>query len=289
MKQLINNSIWALHPDYLSQLDDIKISVDMQTAEEMQAALKRATSFRNVKGRIVILPLSGYIGHRATLFNMIFGTSTEMFGRWFDEMMADDSIGAIIIDVNSPGGSVAGTQELADKIFAARGQKPIIAVVNSLMASAAYWIGSAADEIIMTPSGEAGSIGVVMVHTDISEAAKQAGFKYTIIRSGEHKYEGNMVEPLSEDAVAYLQGQCDTCYESFLAAVARHRGATVSKIKADFGQGRCLMAKAALAAGMIDRIATMDQVIADLFPKDRKQGNNALSAYKTKLEIAQRR
>ena len=86
---------------------------------------------------------------------------TEAFGAAFDRAAADSSIGAIVLNIDSPGGSVYGVEELADKIYKARGTKPVYAVANSLAASAAYWIGSAASQLYVTPSGEVGSIGVL--------------------------------------------------------------------------------------------------------------------------------
>jgi ClpP class serine protease len=98
------------------------------------------------------------------------GTSTEAFGRAFDEAMKNPDVGAIVIDCDSPGGSVSGVPELAAKIFKARGQgKRSSRVANSSMNSAAYWICSAADEIIAAPSADVGSIGVFTMHTDTSE------------------------------------------------------------------------------------------------------------------------
>ena len=217
---------------------------------------------------------------------MLFGTSVEQFSRWFDGAKADESIGAIVIDINSPGGSVYGVQELSEKIYKARGNKPIIAVVNSLMASAAYHIGSSADEIVITPSGDVGSIGVFTVHTDLSEAAQKAGIKHTIIRAGEHKIESNPVEPLSEDAQFYIQKQVNDRYDLLVSDVARNRNTNVSKVKDSYGKGRTLNAKDALSAGMVDRVGTLEQVITQLFPKKKK---NRTSNLKTRLEIEKRR
>ena len=127
------------------------------------------------------------------------GTSTDIFGAWFDEAMADKSVTSIVLDVDSPGGSVYGVSELARKIYQSRGKKPIIAVANSLMASAAYWIASAADEIHVSPGAEVGSIGVIAVHVDRSENNAKEGFNVSYITAGEYKAEGNPDAPLSED------------------------------------------------------------------------------------------
>ncbi len=92
-----------------------------------------------------------------------------------DARSVDFNIDTIVLDVDSPGGNYYGTPETSSKIRAARDSKPIIAVANSLAASAAYWIASAADEIVVTPSGDVGSIGVLAVHTDFSAANEKIG------------------------------------------------------------------------------------------------------------------
>jgi signal peptide peptidase SppA len=143
---------------------------------------------------------------------------------------------------------VQGTPELAKRIFDARGKgKQLIAVSNGCMASAAYWICSACDEIVGSPSSETGSIGVFTVHVDQSGMNEMLGLKYTLIKAGEHKAEGNPWEPLGADAEAFIQGQVDEMYGMFVGAVAKHRGVKAGDVKANFGQGRCFTAKQALA------------------------------------------
>jgi ribosomal protein S27AE len=136
------------------------------------------------------------------------------------------------------------------------------------MASAAYWIGSACDEVVASPSADTGSIGVYTVHVDASGYNEKLGLKYTLIKAGDHKAEGNPWEPLSEDAESFIQGQIDEMGTTFVAAVAKHRGKKASEINANFGQGRCFTAKQALAAGMVDRIATLEDVLGKLGAKD---------------------
>lgn len=217
-------------------------------------------------GGIQVLPLYGIISHRMDLMTeMSGGTSTQRFSDQFDAAMTDPSVAAIVLDVDSPGGSVDGTPELAKQIYDARGKgKRIVAVVDTLDASAAYWISSAADEIVTTPSGIVGSIGVFMVHLDESGMDEQLGLKYTLISAGKHKVDGNQYEPLSDDARAALQEQVDEYYGMFTAAVAKHRGVSASRIQNGYGQGRVLTAAQALAAGMVDRIETLEETLTRL-------------------------
>lgn len=174
----------------------------------------------------------------------------------------DPTIETIALIVDSPGGMVTGTPEAGDAIYAAAKRKKVVAIVNPLCASAAYWLASQAHEIISVKSGDCGSLGVYMVHTDCSERNAQAGVKFTYVFAGKHKIEGNSDSPLSEDAREYYQSETDAIYRDFVKAVARGRNVSVAKVEADFGQGRCMMAPVAKRQGLIDHVATLDGALA---------------------------
>ena len=145
------------------------------------------------------------------------------------------------MDVDSPGGSVFGLKELSQKIFDARGTKPIYAVANSMAGSAAYYIASAADQMIVTPSGEVGSIGTIAIHEDMSVALENEGVKITVIKAGRFKGEGNNFEPLSEEAISNAKREVDAYYGQFVDAVARNRGVSPKAVRNGFGEGRMVM------------------------------------------------
>lgn len=214
---------------------------------------------------VAVLPLFGTIFPRANLFTDVSGaTSTEMFCKRFCELVEDPNVAAIVIDVDSPGGQVPGVEELSDEIFEARGIKPVVVVANYLMASAAYWIGSAADKIVVSPSASVGSIGVYMMHEDVSKALEMEGVKVSLISAGKYKVEGNGYEPLSDETRAALQERVDGVYAKFTGAVARNRGVSVETVMGGFGQGRCVNADEAVAQGMADEVGTLEDVIEDL-------------------------
>lgn len=217
-------------------------------------------------GKVALLNLFGTISQRMNFLSEFSGgTSTEQFGRRFDAAIAEPDVSAIVINIDSPGGAVPGVQELSDKIYAARGSKPIIAVVNPMMASAAYWIGSAADEIVAVPSAtDIGSIGVLTIHQDASAAYEKAGIKNTIIRSTDFKAEANPYETLSEAALEHIQERVTKLHADFIDSVARNRGVSASRVEADYGKGRTFLAKDALNSGLVDRIATLDEVLSEL-------------------------
>ena len=153
---------------------------------------------------------------------------------------------------------------MAAQMFALRGQKKQIAQVNDMACSAAYWLASQCDEIVSIPSGTTGSIGVFCAHEDLSAALDKEGIKVTLISAGKHKTSGNPFEPLSDEERAVLQTRVDDAYGQFVKDVARGRGVTPADVRHGYGEGRALGAKDAKAAGLIDRIATMDETLARL-------------------------
>lgn len=266
---------WAMTPTALGFMSDVLgrwaggTRLDSDSVEALigsgpaDTQARRREAYDRRTG-VAVLPLYGVLAHRAHMVSRVSGagcTSTELFSRAFEDALADPAVRSIVIDVDSPGGAVAGTVELADRIHAARAKKPIVAVVNATGASAAYWIASAAAEVICTPSGMVGSIGVLAVHEDRSKALQRRGVAFTLIHAGRFKVEGNSLSPLGADARTEMQRMVDHAYMRMTAAIGRYRARTAADVAANFGQGRMLDARAALRAGMIDRIATLDDTI----------------------------
>jgi len=278
--QAFTEQPWAILPQKLVALEEIvyrHITGEKLTAEEVQARIHgasrppaRSASEIGNPQLVAILPLFGTIFPRANMMTeMSGGTSAERFAAEFSALVENPEIGAIVLDVNSPGGQVTGIAEAANRIYQARGKKPIVAVANHLMASAAYWIGSAADEIVSTPDGEVGSVGVFAVHQDVSKKLEQDGVKVTFIKEGKYKTEGNPYEPLSEEAHAVIQSRVSDVYESFLNSIALHRGVKTDDVRNGYGEGRVVSAQQAIRSGMADRIETLDQTVTRLFNQMR--------------------
>lgn len=252
------------------EIDAIRAFDDEQETEQRR---NRMADPAPTPGGIAVLNLKGVISPRAGGMEDVstgFGTSCERFGRALRSAVGDTNISAVVIDVNSPGGNVHGVTELAQQMRAARGAKPIIACVSPVCASAAYWIASQADEIVVTESGEVGSIGVVAYHEDISRMLDAEGVTPTIIRSTPEKMEMHPSFPLTEGAKAHLQGEIDRYYGMFLADVAAGRGVKVGQVTSDFGSGRMVGARDAVRLGMADRIGTLDDELARLTSKASK-------------------
>jgi signal peptide peptidase SppA len=195
-----------------------------------------------------------------------YGTSLSGLATNVTRAADDADIAGIIADVDSPGGTVSGTAEAAAAFAYAATKKPVVAVVNTLAASAAYWIASQASELVISPSGDVGSIGAMIMHQDVSGWLEQIGLKMTLIRSEQSpmKNEAHPFAPLSDDARSFLQGRANAAGADFIKAVAAGRKVSQTKVREGFGQGRVFGAKEAIARGMADRIATLDQVIAGM-------------------------
>jgi signal peptide peptidase SppA len=267
--QAITSTPWAILPENLEMIIAIFSAAargEGLTAQEVQArigAAQRPAARRD--GAIAVLPLHGLIAKRMNLMTQVSGgTSTEVFGNTFRTAVAEPGIKAIVIDVDSPGGNVAGIDELATEIFKARGTKPIVAVADTIMASAAYYIAAAADEIVATPSGFIGAIGTVMPHIDVSGVEEKAGITTTLISAGKFKTEANQFEPLSDDARASLQVIVDDAFDMFVRSVARSRGVSTSAVRNGFGEGRLVSAKTAVELGMADRTGTLRETLKRL-------------------------
>lgn len=243
----------------MAAFDKDDIENDKETRESRRAAAGGASS-----GGIAVLPLYGVITQRGNAMDDLCGpgsVSTQMFSQMLRDAIADETVSAVLIDCDSPGGSVYGVTELADEIYSARSKKPVTAVANSLCASAAYWLCSQASEMFVTPGGETGSIGVIASHADFSKQNEMTGVKVTYITAGKYKSEGNPDEPLSDDALAYEQSRVNDYYSAFTKAIARGRGVGVSDVRDKMGEGRVFGADGAVAAKMADDILTFDQVV----------------------------
>ena len=214
-------------------------------------------------GRVALIPVLGILTQHATpLESWWLATSCDSVSRQIKAAMSDPGIDKIVLDCDSPGGSVFGVAELAAEIRAARAVKPIIGVANSMAASAAYWIASACGELYVTPSGTVGSIGVIAAHEDVSKALELAGVTVTLITAGKYKSEGTSFAALGREARDAMQSDVDGYGRDFLRDVAAGRGVSVDTVRRTFGEGRMLRGADAVKVGAADGVATFSDVIA---------------------------
>lgn len=285
----VQGALWPILPAKMDamlgflEMKAAGLMVDAATIEKV-AANNRAERKTVVSQSVGVLPMVGVISQRMDMMSEFSGgVSTERLGKEFDALVNDPEVGAIILNVDSPGGNYYGTPEMASKVLAARGSKPIVAVANSMAASAAYWIASAADELVVTPSGDVGSIGVLAVHYDYSAMNEDLGVKATYVTYGAHKAEFNEDTPLAPESLQELQRRVNEAGETFVKAVAQHRGIAQKAVRENFGDGRMFGAKEAVERGMADRIDTLEATISRL-AGSKKAGNNG-----RKVSVARQR
>lgn len=264
---------WAILPDKLLEIQAIYAThlrgekIDLAGVEaRIGKPLKTEPQGFQVVDGVAVIPVEGVLAKRMNLMsNISGGASYELIARDLKTALDDQSIRAIILAIDSPGGSVDGTQQLANLIRNARGQKPIVSYADGTMASAAYWVGAAADAIyIASDTTTVGSIGVVATHTDISGREAAAGIKTTEIVAGAYKRIASQYGPLTESGKAAMQAQVDAIYEVFVADVAASRGVSVDAVLADMADGRLFIGKAAIQARLVDGVSTLDALIAQL-------------------------
>jgi len=259
---------WAVTPAMLAVIARV-ISTRLAGEPDDEAGLVAAAELRAARdvqasGPVVaVIPIHGVIAPRMNLFSEISGGTTfEGLGQDLQQAVDNPEVQSIVLDINSPGGNVAGATEFARQVLAARTKKPIYAHAQHQACSAAYWLASCATEVIATPSASVGSIGVFALYDDVSAALEKLGVKRQVFAAGRYKAEGVDGGPLTDEAKAYLKARVDGAYGRFIGDVAKGRGLSTGEVRTSFGEGRAVDADEALALGMIDRIDTFATTLA---------------------------
>lgn len=270
----ILTSPWMIEPAKLTEICEIYFAhirgpkIDWKGIEASigyYAKDKEREPYCVVDG-VAVIPVKGTLQKGFSLFSFLFGgSSMHKIGEAVKAAADDFQVKSILLDIDSPGGTVDGTMELSELIYNARGKKPIVAFTDGTMTSAAYAIGSAADKVYI--SGDTtlvGSIGTVCTHIDQSKWDEMMGDKYTHITSGKYKTMASPHGPLSEEAYAYLQEQVDYTNNVFINTVARNRGVTPEKALSMSDGARIYIGKQAIDAGLVDGVSTFDQIISKM-------------------------
>ncbi len=205
---------------------------------------------------IAIIPVHGSLINRFS-YSWSFVTGYNFIRNQMNAALDDDDVHTIVFDINSYGGEAAGCFELANEIREARATKQLLAIVDTNCCSAAYAIGSAASKLVVSPSGQAGSIGVVSMHMDVSEYMKKMGIAITLVAEGEMKTAMNPYEPLKGKALTELEASISKRYGEFISLVVDNRsdkGLDEAAIRAT--QSRSYRADEALALNLIDAMET---------------------------------
>lgn len=250
---------------YLRHLGGEKIdiaAIEARIGEPLSNDPERFT----MDGDVAIVPIHGVIMKRANMFTKISGgVSTQLLEQDLAVLRDDPLVRAVVLDIDSPGGTVDGTPGLMQAVRDLNAAKPVVAFSDGVIASAAYWIGSAASEIyIASEVVQAGSIGVIATHEDRSEANRQQGVSVTHITAGRYKAIESPDAPLSDEARAEIQSRCDYLYGVMVRDIAENRSVSASTVLERMAEGRIFIGAQAIEAGLVDGVSTLDSIVANL-------------------------
>lgn len=172
----------------------------------------------------------------------------------------DDSIKAVILRVDSPGGAVAPSQEIHDEVIRVAAKKPVVVSMASVAASGGYYVSIPAHRIVANPGTITGSIGVIMQLTNLEELYGKLGLKSLVVKSGEHKDIASPFRPMSSEDRKILQGVIDDVYDQFVSAVAEGRNLSVEKVR-NLADGRIFTGRQAKEIGLVDELGGMQDAV----------------------------
>jgi signal peptide peptidase SppA len=210
-----------------------------------------------------VVPIIGTLTNRARAFSS-GGSNYQTIASNILALSSEESVSSILLDIDSPGGAVNGISSVISAIHHAQSKgKEVVAVANDMMASAAYWIGSQADRIVVSPSSTIGSIGVIAVHTEFSKYDAEKGITSTVIKSGEHKGIGNEYEPLTDTGKAVIQSELDRIHAGFKSDVndGRFSGKANEEKMSKLSQGDVWIGSDAIAVELADSVGSLHQTI----------------------------
>lgn len=264
---------WAILPERLELIHAIyqaRLAGEPLDRPAIEAQLGRPLgsvqpAYEVIDG-VAVLPIQGVLAPKANLFTDISGgASAQMLAREVQRAAADPAVRALVLSVDSPGGAVHGIPELGAAVSAANRIKPVVTLSDAQIASAAYWVGSAAREVFVTgPTVQVGSIGVVIAHRDTSRAQEMRGVRVTEVSAGKFKRIASENGPLTPEGRATLEAQAGHLYDLFVETVAANRGVSTDTVLADMADGRIFFGRQAVDAGLVDGMTSLDELIARL-------------------------
>ena len=264
LSSLVFNKPLMVTQDYAETIAVVlsdRLNLDVEGLQIKSDAKDQRVATTN-KG-VAVIPIVGSMSHRSTGIEAMSGmTSYTTLQKQFEAAFNDPNVGSILMDIDSPGGSVAGAFDFRDYLMSKKGMKPVYALARDAMCSAAYLIGSTADKVYTTQTARVGSIGVVAMHTDTSGKMEKEGLKPTFISAGKFKTAGNPYEKLEGDKLKYLQDSVDESYDMFINAVADARGIDKKVIRDT--EARVYGGKKAVEIGLADGIRTYESVLAEM-------------------------
>ena len=261
---------WAIEPDKLREIQAIyathlrgeKIDITALEARLGRPLASEQQQYTVEPGGVAVLRMSGIIAPKANLFMQVSGgLSTQMATKQLESALADQRVRSIVLAIDSPGGNVIGTPEMAAAVREMSAIKPIVTHSDGALASAAYWIGSAANAVYLSgPTVQAGSIGVVIdrAYNPASSVREES------IVAGRYKRLTKSNEPLSDEARAIVQADVDYVYSLFVDQVAAFRDTTSDQVLERMADGRVFRGQQAIDAGLVDGVSTLDALVESM-------------------------
>lgn len=230
----------------------------------------------SVQQNVGVISIKGSLVEGSAGYGVFFGqTGYDDIRAALVAAVSNADVKAILLDISSPGGQVAGVDDTGQLIARVSAVKPVVTYTGSTMGSAALWLGLSSNFAVAGKTAIVGSLGVIMVHMDHSRRLADAGVKPTVIRAGSEKALASPYEPLSEKAQAGLQSQADILYGVFLNHVASSRGVSATNGDKKFGQGRTFIGQQAVDVGLVDKLGTYEDAFAKaqaMRPSKKKGG-----------------
>lgn len=259
-------------------LDEIAAEMDAKPLPETMTTKRGErlmnTRYVEIRDNVAIIDVNGRLAKRMGFFAEVCsgGTSTETLLKDFQTTLENPNVSSIVFHIDSPGGEAFGINELSEHIYAARGKKPMTAYVSGLGCSGAYWIASACDEIVCDKSAFLGSIGIVSMWIDDTEAYKKLGFTKKVVTSSNAPKK--RLDLNTEEGMSEFQAELDAMENVFISTIRRNRGKkTNAEVVKDFNQGGVLCGADAVKAGMADRVGSLEGVIKELARKGKNQAS----------------
>lgn len=247
----------------LFRADGAEVSMSISSDDEFSGPKESPVRGYDVVAGIAIIPVQGTLVQKLGTLRPFSGmTGYDGIRANLSMALEDDTVRAIALDIDSPGGEVSGCFDLVDAIYAARGTKPIWAVLSESAYSAAYAIASACDKITVPRTGGTGSVGVICMHVDLSKALTSAGVAVTIIQYGDRKSDGTEYKELSAEALARFQSDIDAMGELFVDTVSRNRQLSPAKVKST--QATTYLGASGVQIGFADAVMAPDEAFRSL-------------------------
>lgn len=259
------NSHWAMTEEAIRTVIAIaaRTSLGPEAVEAERGERLDNSRMVTVRNGVATIPVRGVLMRYGNIFGRVSGaTSFDVLATDIRTALDDPTIKALLLAVDSPGGEVAGTEETAQLLYEGRERKPIVAHIDGSGASAAYWLASAAREVVVGSTAIAGSIGIRLAIQAQAEGDRKQGIEtITIISSQSPRKEA---DPKTAEGRAQYQAILDHLGAVFINTVARNRGVTADVVLSDFGQGGVFVGSDAVAAGLANRVATYESLHAEL-------------------------